>query len=626
MQDNIKIFLSYHKPSTLLKSEIFAPIHVGRELAKKDSVNYQWMLDNMIGDNTGDNISEKNPNYCELTAQYWAWKNVDCDYIGFMHYRRHLNFNLEKKYDESCWGLSEEEYLNLLYIDKYGLNDENLKQVIPQYDIITVNPWDVKNAGSKNNYNHYKTADAKLHIEDYDKALNILINKYPDYKEDIEKYNNSELGYYTNIFVMKKSLFNDYCNWLFGILFELEKQTDISNYDYQEARIYGYISEWLFGIYMTHLKRTTDLKVKELQRTVVNNTDIIQDSNNINICFATDNENNYLQHLGVAIASILKNTQTKKTIDIYLLNSGKIKKKDIKKIKQVTKIKENVNLYPVKIDKQIFDNFFMLPNSHFALATYYRFIIPSMLNNLSKLIYLDCDLVVKDDIENLYNIDLDDYYVAGVQDLIGRCNQQRLKLDKTNYYINAGVLLMNLEKMRKEDVSNKLIKCSIEKKDEIYWLDQDILNIVMEGKIKYLDLAWNLQYFYPGEKVDYEPEVFKKALENPKIIHFIGHIKPWDILSNRPNEKEYFKYLKYTPWKNFAIKHSILSFIKSMYNIQKTTKYKYFSILGIKIKHKRRPSIKDIINELNQLKAKQEQLYEIVENLSKEKEVSNLIN
>ena len=71
MSDNVKIFLSYHKPSVLLKNEVFQPIHVGRALQKADKKS--WTFKNLIGDDTGDNISERNPNYCELTAQYWFY-------------------------------------------------------------------------------------------------------------------------------------------------------------------------------------------------------------------------------------------------------------------------------------------------------------------------------------------------------------------------------------------------------------------------------------------------------------------------------------------------------------------------------------------------------------------------
>ena len=164
MKPKIKILIAYHKPSSLLKSEIFEPIFVGSELKNDD-----WLLNNAVADNKGNNISNKNESFCELTAQYWAWKNCDCDYIGFMHYRRHLNFS-DKIYDENVWGLIEDEVLNKNYIKKYSLEAQNIKNLVEKYDIVTVKPWNVQNAGSKNNYDHYKNSDKKLKIKDYDKA------------------------------------------------------------------------------------------------------------------------------------------------------------------------------------------------------------------------------------------------------------------------------------------------------------------------------------------------------------------------------------------------------------------------------------------------------------------------
>mgnify|MGYP002515741045 CR=1 FL=1 len=592
-----KIFLAYHKPAALLKTDIFVPIHVGRDVMiekNKDGIlsnsSQKWLIDNLLGDNTGDNISIKNKNYCELTSQYWVWKNIDADYVGFMHYRRHLNFNESKNYETDCWGVVSREYLDNYYISDFKLDDNSIKQLLSLYDIVTVEPWNVKNADSKNNYDHYKHSDKKLHIENYDKALDILIKKYPDYKEDVDSYNSSDVGYYTNIFIMKKDIFNDYCKWLFDILFELERVSDISNYDLQEARIYGYISEWLFGIYIFHLKRVTELKIKELQRTLVLNTDIIQNPNNVNVCFSTDN--NYAQHCAVAITSLLLNTKTNKNIDIYILNDGSLSHKNRRKISSLSSFKSGTKITFLDINKSLFKNLPIIKGSHFTEATYYRFVIPNLLNNINKIIYLDSDLVVNDDIENLYNINLSGNILGAVQDIIGRENQIRLNLDKTKYYCNAGVLVLDLRKMRQYKVSEKLFKWSNENIEKIKWQDQDIINVVLEDKIDYLDLSWNFQHFPDDTEKDFDTEEFEKAKRAPKIVHYIGHIKPWDGKIKRMYGDLYFKYLNLTPYKNYKIiyflkllKYQLLDNIFSIKNKKKGEKhYKVISFLGIKIR------------------------------------------
>ena len=187
-QPKVKILISYHKPSVLLQDDVLTPIHVGRALATESSKDgnmseedYQWMLDNMIGDDTGDNISHLNREFCELTAMYWAWKNYDKlgnpEYIGFMHYRRHLNFNINKTYEENIFGLIEAKYINEDYINKFYINSNSIKQLVSKYDIILSNKWNVNNYSYKNNYEHYKYVSTKLHIDDYNKVMYILEKK-----------------------------------------------------------------------------------------------------------------------------------------------------------------------------------------------------------------------------------------------------------------------------------------------------------------------------------------------------------------------------------------------------------------------------------------------------------------
>lgn len=590
---NLKIFLSYHKPCNLLKSTIFEPIHVGRDLAlkKMPEASIPWMNQHMIGDNTGNNISNKNPNFCELTAQYWAWKNCTADYIGFMHYRRHLNFNENIQYKTDKFGLVNFEYLDDFYKEALGLLDENIISVVKKYDIITTDLWDVTNVGSANNYEHYKNSASKLHIQDYDKALSILLNKYPEYKTDIDAYNISTTGYYTNIFIMKKDIFENYCTWLFSILFELEKQCDISNYDFQEARIYGYISEWLFGIYIFHLKRTSKLKIKELQRSIVNNTEYTQDNNAINICFSSDKQ--YLPHLSVAIASLLKNAKTNKDINIYILhNQNKINKTSKQKIINLSSLRQNTQIHFINVCQEIFKNFPLNKNVHFTIEAYYRYIIPKLLNNIDKCIYLDCDLVVKGNIANLYNTDISTYCLGMVQDLIGFANQTRLEINKTGdkLYCNSGVLLMNLDRMRHQHQTENLIEFTNKNPHKLVYFDQDAINIVLEDEIKYLDLTWNLQYYMPDTIVDYEEDKWKKAINSPQIIHFIGCVKPWHKKSNRPFTKEYYKYLKLTPYKKLYYKYLWNRTLENIFSKNKTQKHKIIKLLGFKFKIKRKNS------------------------------------
>ncbi len=563
MKSNIKIFLSYHKPSVLLKNDIFTPIHVGHGMKKKRSAfEEKWLNENLVADDSGKNISKKNPNYCELTAQYWAWKNLpkDVKYVGFMHYRRHLNFS-DTKFPINMWGLIERKDLDDNYIKDFGLDEKNIEQVMKQYDIVTVEKWDVTNAKSKSNYDHYASSDPKLHIKDYDLALKILNKKYPEFKDAAKQYNESKLGYYTNIFVMRRDIFDKYCEWLFDILFEVEKKSDISKYDFQEARIYGYISEWLFGIFITYLQNTTDLKIKELQRTIVVNTDIREP---INICFASDN--NYSKYMGVAIASILKNKDATDIINIYVLDGGisDERKAEIAKLSTIAPF--NIKYLSVKTDD--FANLPMCGTKHLTPAAYYRLTMASQLQNLDKVLYLDCDLIVQTSLYELYKTNLANNYIAGVIDILYEDNADRLNLDK---YVNSGVLLMNLAKWRKDDIENKFWKYIEKYNDKIVWHDQDVINIVCQKGIEYLDQRWNTQITtYPGGK-SYE---YRKIGNKGFIMHFVSDKKPWKGKYDH-FDKYYYQYIKITPWekdiwmyRKSIIKRILSKLIKEIFSIE----------------------------------------------------------
>ena len=218
---NIKILVATHKKYWMPEDKVYVPLHVGAE--NKTPLGY-------LPDNTGDNISAKNPNYCELTALYWAWKNLDCEYIGLCHYRRYFGHKVHakdiKKKKEAIF--TKADYENLL--TKYDV-------ILPKkrnYYIETV-------------HSQYEHARFK---KDLDETEKIIAEKYPGYSEAFTRVMNRRKLYILNMFVMKKSLFDEYCTWLFDILFELEKRTDMTGYDTYEARLFGFMSERLFNVWL----------------------------------------------------------------------------------------------------------------------------------------------------------------------------------------------------------------------------------------------------------------------------------------------------------------------------------------------------------------------------------------
>ena len=228
MKNEIKIFVVTHKKAEFPDKEYYVPIQAGTEI--NDDLGY-------TADNIGDNISNKNKNYCELTALYWIWKNCNADIVGLNHYRRYFFKN------RFC-----------SKIDKV-INDEKIISYIQKYDMIIPEPEYILKYTIKEEY------EKKHHIKDLDNCRNIIQKKYPDYVEAFDKVISSKKMRQYNMLITKKELFDKYCEWLFSILFELESITDISQYDDYNKRIYGFLSERLFNVW---LEKNNDIKIKEL--------------------------------------------------------------------------------------------------------------------------------------------------------------------------------------------------------------------------------------------------------------------------------------------------------------------------------------------------------------------------
>jgi hypothetical protein len=259
----IKLYVSHHKPcSHVFNSNIIASIAVGT-FANSTDISPEIKLK----DNTLLNISEKNNTLCELTAQYWAWKNDNAsEYIGFMHYRRIFDFSETKK-RESRWGLIEDHSTKITddVYSRYGLDDSSISLQISPYDIILPNLWDVRLAGKKNVRDQYITVDG-FYSEQYDVLYSIIYDLFPDYFETFDIVSNGFYSYFTNMFVCRRYLLNDYCEWLFAICEEYERRTG------SEPRIIAHLAERLLTVWFSKtIKDNPSLRVNHLSRVFFHN-------------------------------------------------------------------------------------------------------------------------------------------------------------------------------------------------------------------------------------------------------------------------------------------------------------------------------------------------------------------
>lgn len=224
----INILTVYHKEAELIKGEDFLPINAGRAVAEKEQKD--WLEKNTIGDDTGINISEKNPTYNELTAVYWAWKNLESDYYGLMHYRRYFIF--EKR--EKPYYSRKEKKKNS--DDEIKYTPQKLRDFFKEYDFIAPMPMKRKSV-----YEHYKNAHD---VEDLIFAKKVIDDCFAEYSFSADKYIYGSDSYFYNMFVFDKETFNRYCEFMFGVLEKCEEK-------FNGKRMF--ISERLTGIFITQL-------------------------------------------------------------------------------------------------------------------------------------------------------------------------------------------------------------------------------------------------------------------------------------------------------------------------------------------------------------------------------------
>nr|WP_308668295.1 DUF4422 domain-containing protein [uncultured Agathobacter sp.] len=218
MTKDIKVIIAAHKKYAMPDDTMYIPVQVGAE-GKKD-IGYQR-------DNEGENISSRNPMFCELTGLYWAWKNLDADYVGLAHYRRHFKGKKKSKNIMEC-----------------VLSQNEASALLDECDIILPKK---RNYVIESIYDHYKHTH---HIETLDCARAVIANSCPDYLPVFDKNMKKTHMHAFNMFIMRKELLDDYCEWLFNILFDVEKLLENKEYDAFQARYPGRLSELLLDVWI----------------------------------------------------------------------------------------------------------------------------------------------------------------------------------------------------------------------------------------------------------------------------------------------------------------------------------------------------------------------------------------
>lgn len=266
-----------------------------------------------------------------------------------------------------------------------------------------------------------------------------------------------------------------------------------------------------------------------------------------NIVFATDQ--NYIEHLSVALVSFLKNN-SRLDFRIYIINGG-IEKEKWQKLETITR-NYCVKLIDICIDDSLFEK--LVTNYHFTKAMYYRLLIPDFIDE-NKVLYMDADIVVNGEITGLYNVNMENYYIAAVENP-GFNRHQELKINQEAKYFNSGIMLINNKKWKETKLSKNVITYVAKNSKLIRFPDQDGLNAIVNGNWKIIPLKYNQQAVIFEKDFEekyncFSNEELEEAKINPVIIHYTGSSKPWHFRNKHPYKNLYWKYLRMTPFKRY---------------------------------------------------------------------------
>lgn len=565
----IHILVSAHQDAYVPKCRFLQPVQAGAALA-------DHRFRTMLHDDEGEHISGKNKSYCELTVQYWAWKNLTADYYGFFHYRRYMNFTkaypvgADGKLAVRHWKPYEEADSIRNARSICNLDETRMQHLIKAYDVLTV----LSEQMNVSVYEQYCQFHSKA---DLDRMIGILKEIRPQYRTACDQYLHGKQIYFCNMYIMKRREFYAYMEWLFPLLEAFEAQTDVSLCSKKQLRTIGYLAERLFGIYYTQLKKNPDISCCELGYVIFHNTQPRQKLKPYfgrdSVCLVTASDHAFVPYLSVMLQSVMDHTDSGKNYDLIVIHAD-ISPQYQKMVEKMAEEKPNVSIRfldvsaPVKelgLTKRRHLLHFTRP-SHISVETYFRYFMLDLLPGYEKALWLDADLIALTDISELYETSLQQYCVAAVRDLdlIGAYQtdahvrmyvDQQLRLDHPYDYFQAGVMLLNLKKIREHNTTGDWFRRTMSHNWRM--ADQDVLNVVLQGQCLELDQKWNVLMDWQdgGRKrsdlIQQAPcrlwEAYEAARKAPAIVHYAGRWKPW-MVPDCDFSAHFWKYARHSPF------------------------------------------------------------------------------
>lgn len=599
---DIKIFVSHRidQDSEIIDNSLYIPVRCGAVYDERENVD-------MLGDDTGDNISKKRGSFCEYTVMYWAWKNIKADYYGLCHYRRYLSFRnddlpVEKGVPVPALRTGMQDSMTCESLRDSGLLDhERMIQEIKSADVLTSYEYDCINdeipdysiKSTKESWLKYHRSF--LQEKHFDLALNLIKEYSPKYYESALEYMCGRKFRGFNCFIMKRDIFFSMCEFMFPIMFAFDSQIDKSRFSETQKRAVGYLGEWLYSIYIYHLTKSGSAVIRETQLICFQNTSKTKEIypyaqiNNIPILLVATDSNR--QMLAVTITSIMQNASPQKHYDFIVLYRGYdedkfgtfLRKNLDTDIVQMVSQYPNASIRYYDPKNELLELDIRRWGSPSIEEQYYVILCAWILKHYEKLIYIDTTMIALHDISELYEINISDYYAGGVGDArvqaalngysreIQQYQDKVLRLKEPYQYVSTSVLLVNLKKIR-SDFNEKQVIETI-KSRKLHAIAPDGFNILYERKLLHIEYKWNAfmctepEYYRLAEYIPEETER-ERSMSEPYILYLLGLNGNWPPPQSK-SSRLFWKYARLTPFYEDLVTGAIGILSSSIFDIQK---------------------------------------------------------
>ncbi len=568
---DIKIFVAHTcgQDNQIIDNPLYVNVIGG---AVNEKRNYLTML----GDNTGDNISELNKNFSEYSVIYWAWKNRKCDYYGLCHYRRFLSFS-DKKFRTDGLQVIMPSLSPVVY-HTLGLdNEERMRREIEKYDMIVPFDHDVVEDECRDkrvrNAKHFwlKYHASYLKKTEFDMMLDLIKKYNPEYLDDAISYMQGTRFRGFNCFIMKKELFDEFCEYVFPMLFEFHEKCDRTQNSTLTNRNVGYAGEWFFSIWVENKIKSHKYRIKETQLIGFADTKVsvpIEPAfhkNNVPIVLSVSKYNFY--DVAVTIKSIIDNSTEKDNLDFVLLHQSlsfdkwhnHILQEQLDTIKSMAMEYENVsirdfdpkcNIGIIELGKNV-----KVDNEEL----YYLSLLPWIMEQYDTVIWLSDTMMAKTNISHILKNEKngkvalatkDLYFIAQINGFAKDAKEKynaRLKIKDLFNYFSSDIVVMDVDSCRKKynkkEIAAKLIKSNCKSVSELF-------NTAYEGNIGCLEQEWNpvvpLEWDYYAIS-EYFPQRLslgskEEKMENRRSIHGVALDYDLNIV------KDYIRIAKSTPF------------------------------------------------------------------------------